>query len=84
MHEYVPLLQERQRWHVRRRDLKPGDVVMILDEKLPRGTWPLGRVVEVVKSCDNSVRSVKLMTENGLFHRPVNKLCVLLESDLET
>ena len=83
LQEYVPLLQERQRWHVRRRDLKPGDIVMILDEKLPRGTWPLGRVTEVLRSADNSVRSVKLRTENGSFHRPVNKLCVLLESELE-
>ena len=83
MREYVPLLQERQKWHVRRRDLKPGDVVMTLDEKLPRGTWPLGRVMEVIKSSDGQVRSVKVKTESSVYHRPVNKLCVLLETEME-
>ena len=75
------MLQERQRWEVRRRNLAEGDIVMVLDEKLPRGTWPLGHIVEVVKSIDGRVRSVKLRTENGVYHRPVNKLCVLLEMD---
>ena len=81
--EYVPLLQERQRWTVRRRDVKPGDIVMVLDEKLPRGTWPLGRVIEVSRSSDNRVRSVKVKTAAGVYLRPVNKLCILLESELE-
>ena len=82
--EYLPVLHERQRWEVRRRDLAEGDVVMVLDEKLPRGTWPLGRIVEVVKSTDGHVRSVKLRTENGVYHRSVNKLCVLPEMENET
>ncbi|XP_037631889.1 uncharacterized protein LOC119491753 [Sebastes umbrosus] len=31
--EYLPLLQERQKWLVPRRNLKPGDVVLIVDDR---------------------------------------------------
>lgn len=36
--EYLPLLQERQKWFVRR-NLKPGDVVLIVDDSAPRNSW---------------------------------------------
>ncbi|XP_068209253.1 uncharacterized protein [Palaemon carinicauda] len=34
--EYLPLLQERQKWSVPKRDINVGDVVLTLDERLPR------------------------------------------------
>ena len=84
LREYLPLLQERQQWEIRRRDLGVGDVVLVLDEKSARGSWPMGRVVEVIKSSDGRVRSINLRTEKGIYHRPVNKVCVLLEMDATT
>ena len=77
--EYLPTLQQRQRWHSSRRNLQMNDVVLIVDNNLPRNLWQLGRVVEVHKSSqDGRVRSVKVKTKSSVFERPIDKL-VLLE-----
>jgi hypothetical protein len=33
-----------------------GDLVLVVEENLPRGQWPLGRVVEVHPDCKGHVR----------------------------
>ncbi|XP_069979436.1 uncharacterized protein [Penaeus vannamei] len=78
--EYLPLLQERQKWNIKRRDVKKGDIVLALDERLPRGTWPLARVIEVMCDSDGHVRSAKLKTVSGEYIRPISKMCLLLET----
>jgi hypothetical protein len=82
--EYLPLLQERQKWNIKRRDVKKGDIVLALDERLPRGTWPLARVIEVMCDSDGHVRSAKLKTVSGEYIRPISKMCLLLESEINT
>ena len=42
--EYLPSLQERQKWIKGQRNLAVGKIVLVLDEKTPRCSWPLGRV----------------------------------------
>ena len=79
--EYLPLLQERQKWSSVRRDVRVGDIVLTLDERLPRGSWPLGRVLEVTLSKDGRVRQALVKTEQGEYRRPVQKLCLLLENE---
>ena len=79
--EYLPLLQERQRWTQRSRELQVGDVVMTLEEKSPRGTWPLAKVVEVIHDHSGKVRSARLKTETGVYIRPISKMCLLLEGE---
>ena len=79
--EYLPILQERQKWTAERRDVRIGDIVLTFDERLPRGTWPLGKVVAVTRSKDGRVRQAVVKTENGEYRRPVQKLCLLLESE---
>ena len=49
LREYLPLLQERQKWLPPRRNFDVGDVALIVDGKAPRNSWPLGRVQEVPK-----------------------------------
>ncbi|KAK3744013.1 hypothetical protein QZH41_004823 [Actinostola sp. cb2023] len=45
--EYLPSLQQRQKWNKPQRNLAADDIVLLLDENTPRSTWPLGRVLEV-------------------------------------
>ena len=79
--EYLPSLQERQKWTKTRRNLAVGDIVLILDEKTPRCSWPLGRVHEVYTNRkDGLVRSVKVKTSTSLLVRPVDKV-IFLESE---
>lgn len=78
--EYLPLLQERpNNVASARKNIDIGDLVMIADDSVPRGQWPLGRVEYVKRSDDGLVRSVKVKTRGITLMRPVTKL-VLLES----
>ncbi|XP_069983718.1 uncharacterized protein [Penaeus vannamei] len=81
--EYLPLLQERQKWTTRQRNLKVGDIVLSLDNKLPRGSWPLGRVLEVISDADGHVRSARLKTASGEYLRPISNMCLLLENEID-
>jgi len=41
--EYLPTLQQRQKWFRLRRNFQIGDIVLLTDKKSPRGLWPLAR-----------------------------------------
>ena len=78
--EYVPGLQGRQRWTKPQQNFQVGDIVLIADEKTPRGLWPLGRIVNVkTNKNDGFIRSVMLKTRSTILERPIDKL-VLLEA----
>lgn len=74
--EYLPWLQERQRWHEKKKSLKVGDIVVIMDASAPDGSWPLARVLEVFPDRQGLVRSVKLQRKSNIIERPVTKLCL--------
>ena len=80
--EYLPSLQERQKWLRPRRNFVVGDLVLIADERVHRGQWPLGRVVEVHPGSDGFTRSVKVATRTTVLSRPVTKLCFLEQEHL--
>ncbi|KAJ8018203.1 hypothetical protein HOLleu_43941 [Holothuria leucospilota] len=44
--EYLPLMQKRQKWFFPKRSMQIGDIVLVIDETLPRNSWLLGRVLE--------------------------------------
>lgn len=74
---YLPTLQIRKKWLEPQENLAVGDVVMVLNEALPRNQWPLATVVEVIPGSDGLVRVVKVKTRDGVYMRPVHKLCLL-------
>ena len=78
--EYVPGLTCRRRWTSETRNLEPGDLVLIAEDNMPRGQWPLGRVMEVLTGSDGRVRSARLRTRGGTVHRPATKICLLEEA----
>ncbi|KAK0135606.1 Proteoglycan 4 [Merluccius polli] len=80
LREYLPLLQERQRWAKERRSLVPGDIVLIADPSAPRGSWLLGRVLETYPDRRGLVRSARVKTKTSTLDRPVTKLCLLQEA----
>ncbi|KAJ8390516.1 hypothetical protein AAFF_G00103130 [Aldrovandia affinis] len=78
--EYLPLLQERQKWSTPRRNFATGDVVLLVDSTSPRNSWLLGRVVETLPDSSGVVRRVKIKTKTNMLERPVSKLCLLEEA----
>ena len=80
--EYLPLLQTRQKWINKERNMKTGDLVMIADNS-PRNSWTIGRIQDVVKDKHELVRFVKVKTPSNVLTRPVDKLVLILESDID-
>ena len=78
--EYLPQLTLRHRWLINQQSVSTDDLVMIVNENIPRGQWELGRVVQLFPGDDNQVRVVKVKTAKGEYIRPVAKLCLLEEN----
>ena len=80
-HEYLQTLQVRQKWLKKEPNFSVNDLVLMYDENAPRGSWPLGKVVEVYPDSQGNVRQVLVRTKTQTFKRPISKLCRLkLES----
>lgn len=91
--EYLLNLQERQKWATAQRNIKVGDVVLLVEETTPRCHWPLGLVTKAEPDQDSLVRKVSLRISNikmvskgnkqkeiSTLERPVQKLVLLLPS----
>ena len=52
--------------------LKIEDVVLISEDKVSRGKWPMGRVDKLLPERDGLIRTVILKTKKGLLRRPVH------------
>ncbi|KAK0136741.1 hypothetical protein N1851_027094 [Merluccius polli] len=78
--EYLPLLQKRQKWNHPSRNFIPGDVVLIVDESAPRGSWLMGRIVKTMEDEHGMVRKVRVKTKTNELERPITKLCLLQEA----
>ncbi|XP_072030174.1 uncharacterized protein [Amphiura filiformis] len=79
--EYLPELQRRQRWLQPQRNLKTGDVVLIVDESAPRNSWLMGKIVTTLPDKNGRVRQVDVRTKSSTLRRPISKLCLLLEAE---
>lgn len=80
LREYLPLLQERKKWVLKRRNLAVNDLVLVVTENVPRGQWLLARVMKVFPGPDGLVRTAEVKTKNSTLVRPISKLCLLEES----
>lgn len=78
--EYLPLLQERQKWTKPRRNFITGDIVVVMDSTAPRGSWVLGRILQTFADKKGFVRSVRLQTKANVIERPVTKISLLCEA----
>jgi hypothetical protein len=92
--EFICQLQQRQKWYRPKRNFKVGDIVLVIDETLPRSQWKLGKITEVITGSDQNVRKVKFIQGDPAygskksknvslktFERPVHKLVLILEAD---
>ena len=86
--EYLPLLMRRQKWSKVQRSLHIGDLVLVVDQLLPRSLWCTGRVQDVVSDRHGHVRSAyvkvaRFKDRKGLrigctiLFRPISKLILL-------
>lgn len=76
--EYLPLLQEWQKWLSVKKNFQIGDTVLIVNEAAPRNSWILGKIVATVPDKRGFVRQVTVKTKTNFLDRPVTKVCLLL------
>ena len=88
--EYLMGLRERaQREHKQAHYSDPrephiGDVVLIQEMNMPRGSWKMGRITKLIKGRDGEIRNATLKQANGIIiNRAINQLCPLETSTWE-
>jgi hypothetical protein len=88
LHEYLAALRERPAVKFNDRKAsditpKPGVVVLIKEEKMPRGKWKLGKITELREGKDGFVRSASVKLANRrVIVRPIRLLYPLEDVDV--
>ena len=72
--QYLHQLSVRYKWVCEQLAIKIGDVLLISEDNVSRGKWPMGRVERLVPGRDGPVRTVALKTQKGRLRRPVQRL----------
>lgn len=75
--EYLPTITRRSKWFSAVKPIAVGDIVIIVDPKLPRNCWPKGRVLATTVSKDGHVRQATVQTATGIFQRSAVNLAIL-------
>ena len=62
--------------------MEVGDIVLLIEEDVPRNRWPMAKVVEVFPSSDGLLRkvSLKVSGSNVPLKRPMVKLILLVKA----
>ena len=81
---FLQTLQPRRKWKTERNCVKNGDVVLLKDKQVPRNEWPVGIVINAIKSDgDKLVRKAEIrVCKHGkctTYTRPVTEMVVLVE-----
>ncbi|XP_046145725.1 uncharacterized protein LOC123989050 [Osmia bicornis bicornis] len=75
--QYLQRLQAVSKWHHPSNEIKVGTLVLITDERLPPGKWPMARVLKLLPGKDGLTRVVELKTATTTLTRPIAKLAIL-------
>ena len=76
--QYLPMLQSRRKWFDVSSNIKPGDLVLVVDESTKRGHWPKAIVQEVYPDANGLVRRVRVRTADAQnLIRDIRKICLL-------
>ena len=62
--EYIASLSKNKR--AENKEVKEGDVILILNERHSRQAWPIARVIKVFPSKDGIVRSIECKMANAI------------------
>ena len=81
--EFSSTLQSRAKWQKIKRNFKIGDIVLLKSNTI-RNQWPMTTIVDVYKSNDGHVRTVKLRGGDNKFHENGSKYLVCLSDSQDT
>ena len=71
--QYLPMLMNRRKWHYKKENMKPGDIVYFkLTESKMSANWRIGKVEEVKLGSDGYVRSVSVAYKDTSSDEPAD------------
>lgn len=70
-------MQERQKWRKDGGEIGLDQVVLIVDQQLPRACWPVGKVTNTFPGLDGRIRTVEVKVHNRTYVRPVSRIVPL-------
>ena len=77
MKEYLTSIGARRKWQERERNLKPGEVVLVIDSNTPRRHWKIGRIIQTYPGADGFVRVVDVKTTDCTYRREFSRISPL-------
>ena len=81
--EYLHFIQKRWKWKEESRNLKVGDLCLLVEITAPSNLWPMARIVKVHPGEDGRVRVVSVKWKDIIVKRGVSKICPLPTCDVE-
>ena len=81
---YLQSLQSRSKWTKPQENVRPGNVVLLKDETLTKGRWPLARVVKTQPGPDGLVRVATLLVNGKEYTRAIHRLVPLTTAEEAT
>jgi hypothetical protein len=75
--DYLQCLQVRTKNYKEQVPISLGELVILKDDNIDQGDWPLARIIELCPGKDGIVRVVRVKTSAGSYLRPVTKICKL-------
>lgn len=79
LRDYFPCLMIRQKWHIKKRQVCVGDVVIVKDANAIRGDWQIGQVEKVYCGNDQICRKVDVR-----YKVPINKKCSIMRRAVQS
>ena len=78
-------MQQRCKWQGSKPDLKPGDLVLLIDDQSHRNHWPMGLVINAIPSKDGKIRATEVRVNNegkqAVYTRPISKMVLLISEN---
>ena len=72
--EYLHQLSPRHKWMQESSSVAVGDIVLISEDRVARGHWPMGRIIAVHPGNDGLLYTVTLRTQKGNLRRPIQRI----------
>ena len=77
--QYLPTLTRCVKWQSDCPSVKVAELILLRDDTVRRGLWPLGRIGNIYPGRDGIVHGVDVRTKAGVYRRPVVKIYPLEE-----
>ena len=77
MKEYIPHIGSRKKWFSAQKNLKVGEVVVVIDADIARRDWKVERIEQVYQGNDGLVRVVDVKVRGRTLRRPISVISPL-------